>query len=165
MKLPPLLCSAALLALIAGGCSSVEHYEVRLKQPNPYSSGVVRSQKKPQKQSESVVRFVDEHGQQFQIESRFVESIKAPPPGSEALGAQANANYQINLTATNTYGVRVAYTPKKPVRGSQKYYVVKRLDGRELKIPDVYVADIEPKTKKDLYDDPDPQFIEKFSYR
>lgn len=165
MKRFPLLLVMALSALLAVGCSSVEHYEVQLKQPNPYSSGVIRSQKKPSRQSESVLRFVDEHGQRFQIESRYVESIKAPPPGSQAVGAEANANYQINLTATNIYGVRVAYTPEKPVRATQRYYLLRRLDGRELKVPDVYVAGIESKTKKDLYEDPDPQFIEKFSYR
>lgn len=165
MKRSPLLSVTALAALLACGCSSVEHYEVQLKQPNPYSSGVIRSQKKPQKKSESVLRFADEHGQRFQIESVYVESIKPPPPGSQALGTEANANYQINLTATNIYGVRVAYTPEKPVRTTQRYYLVKRLDGRELKVPDVYVTGIEAKTKKDLYEDADPQFIEKFSYR
>ena len=159
----PILVLAAVTLLT--GCSSVEHYEVRLNEPNPYSSRVLRSQKKPRKTSEAVLRFVDEHGQQFQIESRYVESIKPPPPGADAFGADGNANFQINLTATNIYGVNVAFTPEKPVRAIQRFYLVKRLDGRELKVPEVYVSEIEAKTNKDLYDDPDPQFIEKFNYR
>lgn len=154
-----------LLSALVGGCSSVVHYEVRLKKPNPYSTSVVQAQKRPQSKSKPVLRFNDENGQQFQIETKYVEAVKPPPPGDEAATLGVNANYQIILTKTNIYGVHVAYTPSKPMRATQKYYLVKRMDGRELEIPSVYVEDIEAKTKDDVYEDPDPQFRKDFEYR
>ena len=156
---------ALLCSFLFCGCSSVQHYELTLKRPNPYSAHVIRSTKKPQSKSESFVRFKDEHNQQFQVESKYVDAIKPPPPNPDGDETAGNTKYQIILTDDNPYQVKVAYTPEMPNRVTQRYYDVKRTDGRELKIPHIYVMKIEPKSKKDLYDDPDPQFIEKFNYR
>ncbi len=155
----------ATLCLLLVGCSSVVHYEVRLREPNPYSSKTLKSQTRPHSRTQSEIRFKDETGRQYQIEAKYVESIKPPPDtGNNAIGAPV-ANYQINLTETNIYHVRVAYTPEKPQRVSQKYLVIKRPDGRDLMIPSDYVIDYEAKRKKDLYEDPDPQFRKTFEYR
>lgn len=152
-------------SFLLGGCSSVQHYELTLTRPNPFSAHVMRSSKKPQSKSESFVRFTDERNQQFQIEAQYVQAIKPPPPNPDGKTTESSDNYQIILTEGNPYQVEVAYTPEMPQRVTQKYYLIKRMDGREAKIPRVYVTKIEPKTKKDLYDDPDPQFIQKFDYR
>jgi len=165
MKRTASLLLSILVSALVCGCSSVVHYEVRLKKPNPYSTSIVQAQKRPQSRSKPVLRFSDENGQQFQIETKYVESVKPPPPREAGSTLGVNANYQIVLTKTNIYGVQVAYTPTKPVRATQKYYLVKRMDGRELEIPTVYVEDIEAKTKDDVYEDPDPQFRKKFEYR
>jgi hypothetical protein len=131
----------------------------------PYSAQVIRSSKKPQSKSESFVRFTDEHNQQFQIESKYVAAIKPPPPNPDGDKTTGNAKYQIILTEDNKYQVKVAYTPEMPERVTQRYYLIKRMDGRDLTIPHVYVLKIDPMTKKDLYDEPDPQFIDRFDYR
>mgnify|MGYP000889315166 CR=1 FL=1 len=95
-------------------------------------------------------------------------AIKPPPPNPDGDKTTGNAKYQIILTDENPYQVKVAYTPEKPSRVTQRYYDVKRMDGRDLKIPRVYVMKIEPRTKKDLYEEPDPQFIDsidRFNFR
>ncbi|MGY8653468.1 MAG: hypothetical protein ACKVJX_07565 [Verrucomicrobiia bacterium] len=162
---PTFFSLSVLCSFLLCGCSSVQHYEVRLKMPNPYSAQVIRSSKKPQSKSESFVRFTDEHNQQFQIESKYVAAIKPPPPNPDGDKTTGNAKYQIILTEDNKYQVKVAYTPEMPERVTQRYYLIKRMDGRDLTIPHVYVLKIDPMTKKDLYDEPDPQFIDSFDYR
>ncbi len=163
MKFP--LLSLALMAAILCGCSSVQYYEVAMKQPNPFSTRVLRSQKKPQLKSESVVRFRDEKGQQFQIEADIVKGIKPPPPNPSGDPDAANSKYQIILSETNRYGVQVAFTPEKPVRVTHRYYLIKRMDGRPAKIAQMYVTSIEPRKKKYIYETIDPTFTEKFDFR
>lgn len=164
MKTIPVLL-ALLGSLVLCGCSSTQHYELTLNRPNPFSTHIMRSETKPQKKSENFVRFRDEHDQQFQIEAKYVQSVKPPPPNPEGNPADSIGKYQIILTEDNPYRVKVAYTPEKPNRVSQKYYLIKRMDGREAKIPEVYVSQIESKTKKDLYDEPDDQFTDRFEFR
>ena len=125
-----------------------------MKQPNPLQVHSAQADERPVKKTLRGYTITDQFGNGYQIQKKFVKSIKA---SSGPVPAGQIKVWDIELTEENPYNAPVVRSASEPSPYTRTVYSWVSETGREIEIPEGYILGIERKKRqqsKSFKDDP-----------